>query len=136
MTIIVRRVDVNTRIRCNRAPLPTPQPNIPAWPGWWTMQRPGWFVRILDYPYPFKRPGSRTDRSRQESAATKPRKQQRAMIMQCFRLMLSSGVLRTPHGSRIWLVHGRRPPNRRPSAEPRQQMSPGSPTPPWACWRF
>ena len=27
---------------------------------------------------------------------TKPRKQQRAMIVQCFRLMLSSGVLRTP----------------------------------------
>ena len=26
---------------------------------------------------------------------TRPRKQQRAMIMQCFRLMLSSGVLRT-----------------------------------------
>ncbi|HPV81826.1 MAG TPA: hypothetical protein PK866_01830, partial [Nitrospira sp.] len=57
---------------------------------------------------------------------TKPRKQQRAMIMQCFRLMLSSGVLRTPSMDPELLARPWTPPPPKPApfAEPRQQISP------------
>ncbi|MBX3341524.1 MAG: flagellar basal body P-ring protein FlgI, partial [Nitrospira sp.] len=57
---------------------------------------------------------------------TKPRKQQRAMIMQCFRLMLSSGVLRTPSVDPELLARPWTPPPPKPApvSEPRQQMSP------------
>lgn len=57
---------------------------------------------------------------------TRPRKQQRAMIMQCFRLMLSSGVLRTPSMDPELLTRPWTPPSPKPApaAEPRQQMSP------------
>ncbi|HMZ53628.1 MAG: flagellar basal body P-ring protein FlgI [Nitrospira sp.] len=55
-----------------------------------------------------------------------PRKQQRAMIMQCFRLMMSSGVLRTPavdpeQLTRSWLSPQ---PQTTPAPAPRPSVSP------------
>ena len=55
-----------------------------------------------------------------------PRKQQRAMIMQCFRLMMSSGVLRTPavdpeQLTRSWLSPQ---PQTTPAPAPHPSVSP------------
>ena len=54
MTIggIVRRVDVNTKNTVQSSAIADAKIEYPA-QGWDDVQRPGWFVRILDWVYPF-----------------------------------------------------------------------------------